>query len=254
MSSELPSKPAPATAEELRRIAFGRGSTDEERAAATKQLTELAAAESAPSLPGSAPAPVEGPDDEAGVVESDADTTATAANSAPLRRRSIAMIWLLPAVIASLAVGAIVGRATAPSPQVSAPAQVTLHRPLANLTSEPGKSTVGNLVAANAWLARAPTKADTFPSPAMTDNQGLSSVRHIKDIREDDTLITLWGAKDRDDGICLLAGLPGGFFTSSCVSPEVFAERSITLGFNGFEVGWDGVATSLTLPMSGVPN
>ena len=81
----------------------------------------------------------------------------------------------------------------------------------------------------------------------MIDNQSLSSVRLIKNVRDNDTLITVWGAKDHSDGICLLAGLPNGLFASTCVPPKVFTERGIRLGFNGYEVSWDGVATSLTL-------
>lgn len=114
--------------------------------------------------------------------------------------------------------------------------------------------TPGNLVAANAWLARVPTNADTFPSPGVIDSQNLSSVRHIKDIRDNDTLVTLWGAKDADDGICLITGIPGGIFDTQCALPNDFAAHGITGGFNGIEVSWDGVSTSVTLPMSGLRN
>jgi hypothetical protein len=260
MSSELPPRASRSTAEELRRIAFGRNSTDEERAAATRKLAELAAPRSASSDSTLA----RSSDDEAGTTEPDAvtglpvalssttetvaDETASGAQSASARRRSTAAAWLLPAVLASLLLGAIAGRATAPGLQAPAPSSTaSQHRPL-NPALDPDSGLVGGLVAANTWLARTPTEADTFPKPSMAQIQSLSSIRHIKDVRDNDTLITVWGAKDPGDGICLLAGLPGGFFATTCVPPKVFAERGITLAFNGIEVSWDGIATSLTLP------
>ena len=96
--------------------------------------------------------------------------------------------------------------------------------------------------------------ADTFPDQAIVESQGFSSVRLIKAIQDNDMLITVWGAKDNGDGICLIAGIPDGVFASQCVPPKVFTEQGVSLGFNGLEVSWDGVATSVTLPMSASKN
>jgi hypothetical protein len=258
MPSDVPPGTSRGETEELRRIAFGRDSTSEERAAATRELAKLATAENATPLPDSAAAPAESSsensDAEAGAAEPAASDSTIAAQPVPVRRRRIAMVWLLPAVIASLVVGTVAGRATVSSQPTPAPTSTTSWLPIADPSANPGNGIAGNLVAANAWLARTPTKADTFPELGVIDGQSLSAVRHIKDVQDNDILITVWGAKDHSDGICLLAGLPGGFFATTCVPPKVFTERGINLGFNGFEVSWDGVATSLTLPMSAVPN
>lgn len=263
MPPDTPSRASRGEIEELRRIAFGRDSTEEERATATRQLTRLAAAESAAAAPGTSPAPAEGPygetstgDAEAAEVETTADEQAVAEQAAPTRRRTIAMVWLLPAVIASLVVGAVAGRTTAPSQQYPASTPAASHPPITDSAagSDPvqnnGTDVVGSLAAAESWLARPPTAADTFPNPELIQSQSLSFVRLIKNVRGDDMLITVWGAKDPSGGICLLAGLHGGFFTSACASQENFIEHGIALGSNGFEVSWDGISTSVTFPMA----
>jgi hypothetical protein len=232
--------------DELRRIAFGRGSTDEERAAATRRLEELAAAEDAATRPEAVPAPGGSSDDE---VETDAGESTAVAVPGPARRRSIPLAWLLPAVIAALVVGGIAGRATTPSP-VPVTAPVTTHRHLGN--SAPNSTTPGNLVAANAWLDRSPTSADTFPNPSLIGLQKLSSVRHLKDIDYGGTPITLWAAKDDNSHLCLITSVPGGIFGTQCTAADDFANHGITGGFNGLVVSWDGVSTSVRLSMSGL--
>lgn len=252
MPSDEPSELPRDAAEELRQVAFGRASTDAERRAAADKLALLAVPEIATPLPDPAPTPGESPDDapDASEPDNDNEESAAAAQPAPMRRRSIAMIWLLPAVIASLVVGGVVDRAITAGRLAPVPTPSASQSPVTDPAPTTGSGLVGSLVAANAWLARIPSNKDTFPSPGVIDNQSLSSVRLIKNVRDNDTLITVWGAKDHSDGICLLAGLPNGLFASTCVPPKVFTERGIRLGFNGYEVSWDGVATSLTLPPS----
>ena len=95
MPSDVPPRASRGETEELRRIAFGRDSTSEERAAATQELAKLATAESATPLPDSAHAPAEssaeGPDSEAGAAEPTASDTTIAAQLAPVPRRGIAL-------------------------------------------------------------------------------------------------------------------------------------------------------------------
>lgn len=261
---------------ELRSTAFGRTRTPIEERAAADALAVLAAKEArntadAAALRAAIAAVGEWKASQtaapSGSRESLPDTPAkpSSSSSRGTRRWTLGPRALATVILGSMAIGALAVNLWS--------GVVTTHRiagndPGSSASPQPGGRTIafggglktggatgsvdpGNLAAANAWLARSPTKADTFPRPGMIHLQSLSSVRHIKDVHENDTLITIWGAKDPDDGICLITGLPSGIFGTQCTPPKSFAEHGITEGFDGIEVSWDGISISVALPVSG---
>ena len=173
--------------EELRRIAFGRDSTAEERAVATEELHRLEEAQAAEARQTEArQAAVERDDprslaNEPGVTErsdsvpreispaSDPLTPAAEADApGPRRRTAVRAIWLVPIILASLAVGAIGGSLWGAAQQSTT--KPSAHASFALGTDGSGQPG-GDLAAAENTLAQPRTTQDVYPLPDVVQNQ-----------------------------------------------------------------------------------
>jgi hypothetical protein len=226
----------------LRRAAFGRSSTPDERRQAAERLAALdAAAQQARAEQVQA-------DDEVPTATAapapESAASSAAPESEPHARRSIALIWVLPIVLAALVLGVIAGRALESG-------SVPRERATASDAAGESQQVRGDLAAARTQLAGPHTGGEAFPDPVFVEKQGLESVTLIGDLHPGDLHITVWGATNQSDDICLIAGVPDGVFAAQCVNGTEFSQHGITLGFNGFEVSWNGVSSSAVPSTSG---
>jgi hypothetical protein len=246
----------------LRRIAFGRESTAEERADATEELRKLEiaqATEARQTAVRQAAIERDVPLDlanEPDVTEhgdsvpreispaSDPHTPATEAEApGPRRRTAVRAIWLVPIILASLAVGAIGGSVWGAAHQSTA--SPSAHASFALGTDGSGQPG-GDLAAAEHTLAQPQTTQDVYPLPALVQNLRQSSVRRLGG--PDETVQT-WVGRNTEDELCLLvyeSKTHSG--AASCATTADFTSHAITLGFNQYQVSWDGTKATVFMP------
>lgn len=237
---------------ELRRAAFGRTSTPEEQRSAALRLAEIDAErarierervaradaerrleEHVAATPESAPGDVPpGAAAAASRVEAGADRPA---------ERGIRPLWLVPIVLAALAVGAVAGSLSATpreTPLASAsPAAV-------DDVAAAGAVNAGDLHAADVVFARERTENDVYPHGELVPELVPSSVRYLGGVEGS---VEVWVGKKPDDSLCLLV-TEGEQGAATCATRDQFRENAIALGINAYGISWDGLHTSITPP------
>jgi len=222
---------------ELRRAAFGRASTPDEQREAARRLAEIDAEMAGAEQPGAeqadlaenAPEPLPAPRAEPPV------------DDAPPTSRVVRAVWLVPVILVSLVVGAIGGSLWHPTSSTTPSA-----RPSVALGTDSSGQPGGDLVAADNILARPRTARDTFPLPTLVQNFTLSSTRYLGGAAG---ALQLWVGLNSENELCLLlyeASTESG--SASCVTPDNFTAHGITLGFNKYQVSWDGTGFDSFLP------
>ncbi|MEO7121690.1 MAG: hypothetical protein ABI400_00945 [Lacisediminihabitans sp.] len=242
---------------ELRRIAFGRDSTAEARAAASAELRELEKPEAAhPQSAQVESDAAQGPASEPHVAEhtgsvaadiplsTDSNTPSAQADTTDTRSRAaVRAIWLVPIVLVSLAIGAVGGSLWS-AEHPSAPTPIT-HPSFAlgtNGSGQPG----GDLAAAERILARPRSADDTFPLPNLVQNLTKSTVRFLGG----DTIgVQVWAGRNTEAELCLLVYESKSTSGAAlCTTPADFTNQAMTLGFNQYQVSWNGPDVSVFKP------
>jgi len=223
---------------QLRRAAFGRSSTPDEQREAVRRLAEIEA-ESARAEPAVAehtipavdvPEPLAAPPPDAPDGE------------VPNPSRSVRAIWLVPVILVSLVVGAFGGSLWRPAPPTVTPRAHSSFALGTDSSGQPG----GDLVAADTILAKPRAARDAFPLPTLVQNLDQNSTRYLGGAAG---ALQLWAGLNSEAELCLLlyeASNQSG--AASCVTPENFTAHGITLGFNQYQVSWDGTGFDSFLP------
>lgn len=232
---------------ELRRIAFGRESTAEERAGAVEELRKLEIAHATEARQAAVEPDVTERSDSAPreiSPASDPTTTATETDaSGPRRRTAVRAIWLVPIILASLAVGAIGGSVWGAAHQSTT--SPSAHASFALGTDGSGQPG-GDLAAADKIFAQLRTTQDAFPLPGVVQNLRQSSVRFLGGTTD---AVQLWVGLNSEDELCLLLyESKSNSGAASCVTRANFASQGITLGFNKYQASWNGTKYDVFLP------
>jgi hypothetical protein len=101
-------------------------------------------------------------------------------------------------------------------------------------------------VAADTILAKPRRARDAFPLPTLVQNLDQNSTRYLGGAAG---ALQLWAGLNSDAELCLLlyeASNQSG--AASCVTPDNFTAHGITLGFNQYQVSWDGTGFDSFLP------
>ena len=249
--------------ERLRRIAFGRTSTDAEVAAAAAARLRLAELEAAASLEASreqqrrAAAEREALQrasarEATGVahpLDADGDDSGddTDAPARTARRRA----WLLPAA-AGLLVGAVLGGGALwlarPAP-VEPPAVSASQNPsdggINYFLGEPTESLPpGDVEAALAWFSRVQTEEDLVGVPELRSEFDRNSVRLVHSA----PAARVWIARQTDGKICLETTATATQITNgSCVDPEEFGREGVRVDSAVLSAVWTGSQLSVVL-------
>ena len=257
-----------AELERLRRLAFGRTTTDADVAAAAGARLRLAAIEAeaaahAHELEGRARAEREAfqrarAEEEAGqahpLATVDAEHRAEdSAREPAVRRRVRRRAWLLPAA-AGLLVGAVVagGVAWALAPGASEPVAVPASSAPAEgglnyfLGDEPVNETLppGDVEAAWRWFERAQTAEDLVGVPELRPEFDRDSVRlvHSSDGAR------VWVTMRNDGGLCLeTTELATQVTNGSCTGTDDFALEALRVESNELTAVWSGTELSVVL-------
>lgn len=235
---------------ELRRAAFGKTSTPAEQREAAQRLATIEADRARAERE-----QVEQERAAAGHIHADTElehlSPPLAADATPHDnehdvqhpRHGMRAIWLAPIVLASLAVGAIGGSVWGATHQSTAsPSAHTSFALGTDGSGQPG----GDLAAAERTLAQPQTTQDVYPLPALVQNLRQSSVRRLGG--PDETVQT-WVGRNTEDELCLLvyeSKTRSG--AASCATTADFTSHAITLGFNQYQVSWDGTKATVFMP------
>ena len=267
-----------AEREQLRRLAFGRTTTDaevaaaatarlrlgaleaedaaralerEERARADREASRraraLAEAHQAHPLTGTGTgtSAVTGTGTGTGTGE-DEDEGETDPEPARWRAR------LLPAAVGLLVGAAVVGGvvwatvpapggtvAQSPSPAASGGVNYFLGEPPVGEELPPG-----DVAAAQRWFAPAQTEEDLVGVPELREDFDRGSVRLV----HSSPAARVWVARKTDGSLCLETTETASQITSgSCVIPEEFARRSLLVGSDALTAVWSGSELSVVL-------
>jgi hypothetical protein len=240
--------------ERLRRIAFGRTSTDAEVAAAAAARLRLAQLEAAASL--EAARELDGDGDHAGgefggnpaADSGDPDDNLGDDTDAPARtarRRA----WLLPAA-AGLLVGAVLGGGALwlarPAP-VEPPAVSASQNPsdggINYFLGEPTETLPpGDVEAALAWFSQVQTEEDLVGVPELRSEFDRNSVRLV----HHSPAARVWIARQTDGKLCLETTATATQITNgSCVDPEEFARDALRVDSAVLTAAWTGSQLSV---------
>ena len=227
----------------LRRIVFGRGSSDEEVKAASAELDRRSRSQGADSsrqVTGSERADA---DDERG----DEAEPNGGEVVAPPRRPSWLTVGALAVVAAGLGVfgSAVYFTASAPTSTEAEPPAV--EEPTPSFVSSVADPRTGETLYqipdsaypvsagdGERWFAGPQTGADALF--VNVDSIDPSSSRFISEFGE---LGRLWIARGVDGDYCVLSQVAGGGGGSSCANSDVFAEAGIYYGTDGYSVFWN---------------
>jgi hypothetical protein len=219
--------------DELRRTAYGRDSSPEERAAASRALRELENSHAIVTPP--PPAPLATPNDPDPSAAQRLQVEPAASTTPPPVARLHAL-WLIPIIAGSLALGALGATfwgAPGPLPMAGGTPEAEATVPV--VTSDTSQQ-VGDLEAAERFFATPQTEQDVYPHAELLPQLQLSTVRFLSG---DPTLGRAWVGKDTEGKICLLVD-QGGAGAASCSRLSDFVSQGITLGFNEFSASWNG--------------
>lgn len=218
--------------ESLRRIAYGRDATAQERAAAEVALrrldeAELVTAIAAEDEPLHSYFSAEHEDD--GVIEGDVEPPS-------FWKRSIRAAWLIPIIIGSLILG-VVGTLGATG-QLLLPFGFLAPSPSPSVTSSFGQMP-GDLGAADSWFSNSATASDAFP---------FADALYANEIQFADVRFALVGGHGWNvwvghtpDKLCLLiADVSTSTGAANCVTREQFAAGGVSLELNGRVASWYG--------------
>jgi len=259
-----------AEREQLRRLAFGRTTTDaevaaaaaarlrlgaleaeeaaralerEERARADREASRraraLAEAQQAHPLTGTG----SGTGTGTGTGEDEGET-----DPEPARWRA----RLLPAAVGLLVGAAVVGVvvwatvpapggpvAQSPSPAASGGVNYFLGEPPVGEELPPG-----DVAAAQRWFAPAQTEEDLVGVPELREDFDRGSVRLV----HSSPAARVWVARKTDGSLCLETTETASQITSgSCVIPEEFARKSLLVGSDALTAVWSGSELSVVL-------
>jgi len=244
--------------ERLRRIAFGRTSTDAEVAAAAAARLRLAQLEAAASLEAAREQQQAASEREARAsareatggahpLDGDGDDPGdgTDAPARTNRRRA----WLLPAA-AGLLVGAVLGGGALwlarPAP-VEPPAVSASQNPsdggINYFLGEPTETLPpGDVEAALAWFSRAQTEEDLVGVPELRSEFDRNSVRLV----HHSPAARVWIARQTDGKLCLETTATATQITNgSCVDPEEFARDALRVDSAVLTAAWTGSQLSV---------
>jgi hypothetical protein len=228
-----------AELDRLRRIAFGRTSTDDEVLAAERAQLELARAEAAAAVaePVEAPAPV------AELVEAPVETY-----EEPRPRRP----WLLPA-LAGLALGALVAtgatlalRSTPEVPVESLPTATSTSTGMNYFLGDPPASSdePGDVAAAREWFDRDQVDDDLVGVGELRPEFIRDSVRLV----HSSPLARVWLVEQTDGKMCVETTETESQATiGSCVDSVEFAERGASVTSNVLTAEWNGSQVRVVL-------
>ena len=251
-----------AEREQLRRLAFGRTTTDAEVAAAATarlRLGALEAEDAARALEREERARADREASRRARVLAEAeqahpltgtgegeDEGETDAESARWRAR------VLPAAVGLLVGAAVVGGvvwatvpapggtvAQSPSPAASGGVNYFLGEPPVGEELPPG-----DVAAAQRWFAPAQTEEDLVGVPELREDFDRGSVRLV----HSSPAARVWVARKTDGSLCLETTETASQITSgSCVIPEEFARRSLLVGSDALTAVWSGSELSVVL-------
>lgn len=240
--------------ERLRRIAYGPGSSAAERGKAEAALREytVAADSETPSQESDSPEAVR-PEERGRSPDVSSEPLETHKADCPeqVRVPGIRPVWLIPIVVAALALGALgalsatgqlARNPTAAAPSVSSTPQES-DGPRA--TQFPS----GDLEAADRAFARSQQPEDAFPDTNLLEANSIDpgNVRLLEATNPDGEAISVWAGTNRLGYLCLLATVgPEQAGAASCASRADFARGGgIGFGINGFLASWNGKGVSI---------
>lgn len=236
----------PTDRELLRSIAYGPDASAEERSAAERSLRQLDKEQHAAefvSVDEFAAGAESSQDSEAEdfLDEGDDSDSDEEPDEVAFWQRTVRVAWLIPIVVASIAVGYVASISTiAPlSPLKSASGTEAGDSPPDGVDFTDGTLILGDLRAADAWFDRPASSEETFPLPMMLEPAGVSSSDIRLAIHGGDRG-SVWVART-DSELCLFIAIPvDGTGANTCVERAHFERWGITLGSNGLEARWYG--------------
>lgn len=222
--------------ERLRRVAFGRQASADERAAAVEALRQLRTADEQRAAEAAErarvvadPAPESADDESEWAAEPD-------------RRHGIRPLWLIPIVVASIVVGAV-GALAVSSQFEAAPPSVPPSQSHTPAQPPPPSGVVGgpgDLEAAERWFDGGATPSDAFPDAAFLEGLDIDQY-DVRFMASEGSDWSVWVAKDRRGQLCLLVrNPPVGGSAASCSTTEDFERNGISIGLNDHTAFWDG--------------
>jgi hypothetical protein len=243
----------PRSRNALEAVAFGRVVTPEDRAAATQALQALRDLDERAASP--APAPV-----TVGVIDDAQKRRDGVWSDAPNRvTETLRRLWVVPVVVASLALGAVGGsfatRVAEPA-DLAPVAQATVSSDNGTYSGPsdtaiaadpvPGPASDAILASAENMLDQPRIPADTFPAQEQLADFGIDpSTTHFVKVAEDDGTTTLWIARAADGRLCLVLLPYNASFRAACTEQELFAKDGATvIGDEGIDARWDANSVS----------
>jgi hypothetical protein len=243
---------------ELEAVAFGRVDTPEDEAAAARALQALQAlrelddraASMAPEPVNVMPVNVEAVDDPDGMSHG-------APSGIPNRvTKSLRRFWVVPVVVASIALGAVAGwvaTRAAEKPPVSSVGQATVP-PDAGSTSDtisvagptlPPSDADGT--SAEDWLNQPRQPMDIFP-----DEPGLLAFGvdpNSTHVVTTEGATSVWIARGSASSLCLvLVATVDGSFQVRCTPPELYAEKGVSAeAADGTTAHWSGGGVTVSV-------
>lgn len=240
--------------EKLRRAAFGRASSADERRSAVHQLAAIDAerthreqeqheagawrldrADDEIAVSPPADTPAASPDASLAEVLDESPGMALDERKRHAAKRGLHPLWLVPIVLASAVVGGVAGELG------SAP---TASRPSGSASGAPESVRIGDLHAVDRLFERERTERDAYPQPEQAEALRTETTRYLGG---DIDGAQAWAGRTTDKLICLLV-LDGEVGAGSCATRDDFAGAGITVGVNGYTVTWDGLHTGITPP------
>jgi hypothetical protein len=245
---------------ELEEVAFGRVVTPEDQSAAAQALQALRDLDDRGASPALEPVIVELADHSraaASQAMSHDDWSGTRSRFTETLRR----LWVVPLVVASIAVGAIGGAAATravekPQPGLAPVAQATAVPSYSTAPSDtsvaadpvvPDPSSDAVLASAENMLDQPRLPADRFPDQQRLIDFGIDpSSTHFVRVAEEDGTTSVWIARAVNGRLCLVLLPYNDSFRMACTEQERFAKNGVLVFTGeGIDASWDasGVST-----------